>query len=194
MFRLCLSLIALIIGLVCIPAYADELPNPQPTPELTSATAQLFKVSLPLITRDGSSTIIPAANTGMQTVLTLVNKQRALAGCPALALDPQLTQAAQTQALDMAQHNFLGHIGTDGSDVGVRVDRTGYPWQIVAENLAVGQPTPDNAVAGWMSSANHRANILDCSLRETGIGFVYLPNDPGTAKWSFYWTQVFATR
>jgi uncharacterized protein YkwD len=94
----------------------------------------------------------------------------------------------------MAEHNYLGHTGTDGSDVSERVDRTGYPWQSVAENLSVGHDSAASAVLGWMGSSGHRANILDCTLRETGIAVVYLPNDTGATKWSFYWAEVFATR
>jgi len=29
----------------------------------------------------------------------------------------------------------------------------------------------------WMGSAGHRAKVLDCRLRETGVGYVKTPGD-----------------
>lgn len=185
MLRLCLILTTLLIGLTALPAYADEAPVP---------TAQSFQVSLPLVTNGNSGTSPTSTASVEETLVALINLQRAQAGCTPLAINPLLTQAAQAQAQDMADHNFIGHTGTDGSDVGVRVDRTGYSWMMIAENLSVGRPTADATLVAWMGSSTHRANILDCSLHETGIGFVHLPNDTGATAWSFYWTQVFATR
>jgi uncharacterized protein YkwD len=48
--------------------------------------------------------------------------------------------------------------------------RIGYA---VGENIAwatLWMATPKAIVAGWMASPGHRANILDATFRETGIG------------------------
>jgi uncharacterized protein YkwD len=39
----------------------------------------------------------------------------------------------------------------------------------------------------WMNSAGHRANILNCDLRNIGVGLAY------NAKHTPYWTQDFGT-
>ena len=49
------------------------------------------------------------------------------------------------------------------------------------------------APTGWMNSAGHRANILNCNLEETGVGYIYLQYDTGGVNYHHYWTQVFAT-
>jgi uncharacterized protein YkwD len=159
------------------------------------AVARPYQAALPLVIGGGSNgSVTPSTASLEQDVVTLINAQRSAVGCPALTIAPQLSQAAQAHALDMANNDFFDHVGSDGSDVGVRVDRTGYNWQVVAENLSSGRSTAAEAVAGWLTSPGHRANILDCSTRETGVGFVYLANDGGTAPWHYYWVQVFAAR
>ncbi|MEU3405248.1 CAP domain-containing protein [Streptomyces sp. NPDC006670] len=119
-------------------------------------------------------------------VVALVNQERAAAGCPAVTVNPMLTQAAQDHSADMAAHATMSHTGSDGSDPGGRITRAGYQWQTYGENVAYGYDTPEQVMEGWMNSPGHRRNILDCSYREIGIGLA----QPGQ-----YWTQDFgATR
>ena len=66
----------------------------------------------------------------------------------------------------------------------------GYRFRIVAENVAAGRLTPESAVQGRMESPEHRANILNCALRDTGVGVAEVPDDP---TYGIYWTQLFAT-
>jgi uncharacterized protein YkwD len=84
-----------------------------------------------------------------------------------------------------------------------RVQATGYNYAMLAENIAAGDATAQAVVNAWMGSPLHRSNILDCSLREIGIGYYYQPvdqanvrNDDGTLKGPFYyyWTQDFGAQ
>ncbi|MFD5143958.1 CAP domain-containing protein [Streptomyces sp. NPDC058401] len=119
-------------------------------------------------------------------VLTLVNQERATAGCPALTVNAQLTKAAQDHSEDMAAHSNMSHTGSDGSDPGQRITRAGYQWRTYAENVAYGYDTAAKVMEGWMNSPGHKRNILDCNVKEIGIGLA----QPG-----HYWTQDFgATR
>jgi uncharacterized protein YkwD len=68
----------------------------------------------------------------------------------------------------------------------------GYNYRLAAENIAAGAKTPAEAVALWMDSSGHRANILNCALHETGVGYVADPNDP--LNYGTYWVQDFGTR
>lgn len=163
----------------------------------TAAPHQLneYSVSLPLVIggqgqarSSHDSTILEAQ------VLTAINSIRQANGCPALTLAPELSAAARQHSYDMAYNDFYAHNGSDGSDMASRTEQAGYNWLSVAENIAVGQDTVDGVVQLWMNSPGHRAIILDCSMHETGIGFVYLENDPGTVTWHSYWTELFGTR
>ena len=68
----------------------------------------------------------------------------------------------------------------------------GYRYARAAENLAAGVDTPDAAVALWMRSPGHRANILNCQLRETGVGYIVDSSD--RLNYGVYWTEDFGTR
>ncbi|MCC6234170.1 MAG: hypothetical protein IT580_16115, partial [Verrucomicrobiales bacterium] len=45
---------------------------------------------------------------------------------PPVSLHAQLTAAARGHCADMFTNVFQGHVGTDGSTIGVRITRTGY--------------------------------------------------------------------
>lgn len=115
-------------------------------------------------------------------VLALVNKERAAVGCPVLTVNEKLTKAAQDHSEDMAAHSNMSHTGSDGSDPGQRITRAGYQWTTYAENVAYGYPTAAKVMEGWMNSPGHKRNILDCNVKEIGIGLA----QPGQ-----YWTQDF---
>ncbi|GGU86201.1 hypothetical protein GCM10010260_19040 [Streptomyces filipinensis] len=117
-------------------------------------------------------------------IVQLVNAERAKAGCQALTLNPALTKAAQAHSADMAAHQNMSHTGSDGSSPGDRITGAGYNWSAYGENVAYGYATADEVMAGWMSSPGHRANILNCSFQEIGVGLA----QPGS-----YWTQDFGT-
>ncbi len=128
-------------------------------------------------------------------VLNLVNQHRARAGCPALRLNAALTAAAKVHSAAMAEQNFFAHEAPDGTGMTDRLRDAGYSYQRAGENIFVGAKTASNAVAGWMKSSGHRANILDCRFTETGIAMTYQPDDaafPGNSvPYYRYWVQDF---
>jgi uncharacterized protein YkwD len=58
----------------------------------------------------------------------------------------------------------------------------GITYRSAGENIAKGQITPKAVVDAWMNSSGHRANILNASFTEIGVGYVSSGN---------YWTQMF---
>jgi uncharacterized protein YkwD len=134
-------------------------------------------------------------------VADLTNQQRQQHGCAvALVLSPQLTAAATAHSQDMALQDRFGHIGSDGSTMVSRIVATGYSYSLLAENVAAGQATAEDVVAGWMNSPGHRANILNCNLRDLGVGYYAQFNDQSNVQldsgqiggpYRYYWTQDF---
>lgn len=116
-----------------------------------------------------------------QRVFDLVNQERRKAGIAPLMLNTQLTKAAEDYAKTMADRNFFSHTGIDGSSPWSRIQATGYQASTVGENIARGQQTPEAVMQSWMASSGHRANILNGSFKEIGVGF-----DRN------YWVQDFA--
>jgi uncharacterized protein YkwD len=119
-------------------------------------------------------------------VFRLVNVERARAGCPALAAEPRLAAAAGAHSADMAAKHYFSHTSQDGSSLALRIDRTGYKWSRIGENIAKGQSTPAAVMTAWMNSPGHRANILNCQFRHLGVGLAFDGKAP-------VWTQDFAT-
>jgi nucleoid-associated protein YgaU len=127
-------------------------------------------------------------------VVELTNIERGKAGLAPIKFSSQLAVAAQEHSEDMAEEDFFSHDNPeDGSGAANRVSATGYRWSWVAENIYAGGDTPEEAVQGWMNSSGHRANILNPTAREIGVGYYFLAEDRGNVNYKHYWTQVFAT-
>jgi uncharacterized protein YkwD len=124
--------------------------------------------------------------TAEAAVLTLVNQERAKAGCAPLSVDARLATAARAHSADMANRNYFAHDTPEGVNVGTRVTNAGYRWSAVGENIAKGQPDAAAVMQAWMNSPGHRANILNCRFTNIGIGLAYQGRTP-------LWTQDFGT-
>jgi uncharacterized protein YkwD len=126
-------------------------------------------------------------------VLDLVNENRAagadcgssgqFAAAPPLSMNPALRCAARAHSLDMATANFFSHTNLAGEGPGERMSQAGYDGRAWGENIAFGQSTPAQVVAGWMNSPGHCANIMSPTFTEIGTGY----------HGSNRWTQVFGT-
>lgn len=138
----------------------------------------------------GSAQALSAADISAMeyAVLELVNQERAAYGLAPLSWNDELAAVARAHSYDMANRNFFDHTNPDGKSPFDRIRGAGITYSIAAENIAAGQSTPEAAVAAWMNSEGHRANILRDSLTEIGIG-LYVSN----SGYGYYWTQDFRT-
>jgi uncharacterized protein YkwD len=110
-------------------------------------------------------------------VLCLHNRERARHGLPRLRENPLLRRAAERHTDNMVSERFFDHTSPSGSTMVERIRRTGYTkrassWAL-GENIAWGSGSFATAAQihrSWMKSAGHRANILQRSFREIGIG------------------------
>ncbi|MCR1781185.1 CAP domain-containing protein [Nocardioides carbamazepini] len=123
-----------------------------------------------------------------QRVIRHVNRHRAEHGCPPVRLNRKLRRAARTHSVAMAAARTMAHYLPGEPTLGQRAAAAGYDgWLRLAENVATGFATPGAVLKAWMESPTHRANILDCGLREVGVGAV----QEGPRLW---WTQDFGVR
>ena len=110
-------------------------------------------------------------------VLCLHNRERAERGLSKLKENPKLRRAAERHSSHMVGASFFDHTSPGGADMVDRVRRTGYTsnarsWAL-GENIAWGSGRLASAAQihrSWMRSSGHRANILQRSFREIGIG------------------------
>ncbi|NJO39457.1 MAG: hypothetical protein HC769_09025 [Cyanobacteria bacterium CRU_2_1] len=126
-------------------------------------------------------------------VIRRTNAIRQSRGILPLAVNTQLTQAAQDYAKSMATQDFFSHTGADGSTWQRRIQAKGYNFSDAAENLAIGHKTPASVVNGWMNSSGHRYNMLADQVQEIGVGYFYLANDSGRVRSNHYWAESFGT-
>lgn len=158
-----------------------------PRPARTSSTPTA-RPSTPTTPRASRTPQAQSAPTGtVAQVVALVNKERAAAGCGPVTEDAQLDRAAQGHSDDMAARGFFDHTNPDGDGPGERITAAGYRWSTYGENIAKGQQTPQAVMDSWMNSPGHRANILNCSFKNIGVG---VHNGSG-GPW---WTQAFGAR
>jgi len=116
-------------------------------------------------------------------ILTLVNAQRADAGCHPLTASSSLDKLAQNFSDDMAARGFFDHTDPDGHTPWDRAKALGIT-NLGGENIARGQADAQAVMTAWMNSPGHRANILNCDYKTLGVGIHFGPGGP-------WWTQDF---
>ena len=123
-------------------------------------------------------------------VLAIVNTHRVSGGeCDGelfgpgspLSMDSNLRCAARNHSMDMGARDYFSHDTPEGESFVDRVDKTDYAGFPAGENIALGYPTPDAVMAGWMASPGHCKNIMNPNHTQIGIGHY------GEGS---YWTQV----
>ncbi|WP_214322827.1 CAP domain-containing protein [Nonomuraea sediminis] len=170
------------------PTTTTGRPRPEPT---TTGKPQPG----PTTTKPGPTTTKPRPTTTgqpqsgdasqyVQQILTLTNAERAKVGCGPLRMESQLQAAAQAHADDMAARDYYSHTSLDGRSPGDRITATGYGWRGWGENIYRSPKSPEEAMRGWMDSSGHRANILNCSYKDIGVGVNLSANGP-------WWVQDF---
>ena len=102
-------------------------------------------------------------------ILLLVNRDRAAAGLPPLALDRKLAEVARAHSGDMAAHDFVAHVSPTSGTFIDRVVRAGIRPTLLLENVGRAYTAAD-AQRGFMASPVHRRNVLDRRATHIGIG------------------------
>lgn len=123
---------------------------------------------------------------------SFANRARMASGLSLLAWDGSLAAAALAHAHDLVRSGRFSHDGSDGSNVMQRVSRQAGAWAVVGENLAMGMPRPDQAIAGWLESPPHRENLLRAEFTHAGAAVLELPRRPFVSP-GLMWVQVYGT-
>lgn len=113
-------------------------------------------------------------------VTKALNAEREANGLQPLTRSKELSSAAKIRAKEIA--TSFAHIRPDGSF-----------WYTVSpdargENLAKDYSTPEEVMAGWMESNDHKENILTDDYKTVGTGCYY-----DSATDTYYWVQLFGT-
>jgi uncharacterized protein YkwD len=151
-----------------------------------------FLLALPSILQPG---LVAAAPSQDQTafaarVLELTNAERQKLGLPPLAESEELQTSAQDYSQVLASSSCFDHTCGPVPNFVDRNDQAGYTgWTAIGENIAAGYPTPEQVVAGWLASPEHRANMLSPDFAEMGVGVTR-----GGGTFGTYWAEEFGRR
>ena len=116
----------------------------------------------------------------------LCGRQRFAAARP-LTWNTALGTAAQRHSRAMANGNYFAHRDPNGDLPADRAWDAGYRGRQIGENIAAGQGSPSKAMAGWLASPGHCANLMNPMFTQVGAACVANANsDEGV-----YWTMLF---
>jgi uncharacterized protein YkwD len=102
-----------------------------------------------------------------------VNEIRRERQAPVLSWNEDLASEARRHANNMSARSFFAHQDPKRGDIDQRLNLAAIEWNRCAENIyrekGFDDPVGD-AVQSWLESPEHRRNMLDSGLAETGVG------------------------
>ena len=151
--------------------------------EIKSANPQIAN---PDLIYPGQVLNIPTVNQSVtsyeQEVIRLVNEIRVERGLRELTYNWELSRVARYKSQDMHDNRYFSHTSPVYGSPFQMMKNFGITYRSAAENIARGQSSSQAVVNAWMNSSGHRANILNSSFTEIGVGYV---------AEGHYWTQMF---
>ena len=126
-------------------------------------------------------TVDEKADSFEREVVRLVNVERKKKGFSELKYNWQLCRVARYKSEDMRDRGYFSHTSPTYGTPYQMMRSFGITYRTAGENIAKGQVSPEAVVNAWMNSSGHRANILNPSFTEIGVGFAS----------GNYWTQMF---
>jgi uncharacterized YkwD family protein len=137
-------------------------PSPQPSPQ---------PVPQPPGGPGSESGKIQGLSADEQKMVELVNQERAKYGLAPLKVNMELVRVARLKAQDMVENNYFSHTSPTYGSPFEMMKQFGISYRTAGENLA-GAPSVEVAHQSLMNSSGHRANILNPSFTQVGIGVV----------------------
>ncbi len=195
---LCTCLTALLLILTAVPASAADavytvvkgdslwkiaVKHKIGVSEIIAANPQLKN---PDLIYPGDRVTIPGQDAAVlayeDEVIRLVNEIRVSNGLNALTKNWELSRVARYKSQDMAENRYFSHTSPTYGSPFQMIKAFGLTYRSAGENIAYGQRTPQEVMNAWMNSSGHRANILNASYTQIGVGY---------AANGRYWTQMF---
>ena len=153
------------------------------TSEIIQANPQ---VSNPDLIYPGQVLTIPQVSSAVTSfeseVVRLVNEIRVQNSLKPLTANWELSRVARYKSQDMRDRGYFSHTSPTYGTPFQMIKAFGLSFRTAGENIAKGYATPQAVVNGWMNSSGHRANILNASYTQIGVGYVAQRH---------YWTQMF---
>ncbi|MFA5602934.1 MAG: LysM peptidoglycan-binding domain-containing protein [Bacilli bacterium] len=118
-------------------------------------------------------------------VIRLVNTERTKVGSPPLTPNNELNRVARIKSEDFVKNNYFSHNSPTYGTPFDMLRSFGITFTAAGENIAKGQRTAQEVMNTWMNSSGHRANILNPTYNQIGVGVARDNNG------NLLWTQIF---
>jgi hypothetical protein len=129
----------------------------------------------------------PEADVYVQTVITLINAERATLNLAPLAEDSSLRAATMWHAQDMANHNYTGFIDSLGRDTEERLVAFGYSNFSGSMVWSTGPDSGEDAFN--VLKSKYRDSFVNKDVYHIGVGYGY-----NSSSDQHYWSYIFSTR
>lgn len=121
-----------------------------------------------------------------ETLISLLNEDRARYGLSALAVDPALCEVARIKAQDMLTNGYFAHTSPTYGNMRKMLTTFGVPYRGASENIARSRSVYHAEAAFLSSSTGHRQTLLGSQWTRVGVGVAV------TRAGFVYVSQVFA--
>jgi len=118
-------------------------------------------------------------------IAVAINAFRRKHGLRPLRVKPQLNASARQHSDEMGADGYFDHPSADGTVFWKRIQHyypsTHYRYWTVGENLLYASPSIDaaGAMAQWIASPEHLANLKNKNWRNLGVSAVHVPDAGG---------------
>jgi uncharacterized protein YkwD len=104
-----------------------------------------------------------------QKMINMINQERIAVGVSPVKLDLRLAAVGRAKANDMNINKYFSHTSPTYGSPWAMMQQVGLTVGWAGENISRTQSV-ERAMAGFMQSPGHRANILDPRFTHVGIG------------------------
>lgn len=127
-------------------------------------------------------------------IIDRTNIDRKQVGLSPLKENSALSYAAYLRAKDILDNQDFSHIASKSGAIKAQraIQVVGYRYSEAGENLAMGIDDPNEVVAQWILSPEHKENIFSKSFKETGVAV--LSGEFQGQRDTYIVVQLFGTR
>ena len=118
---------------------------------------------------NSAAPVVAASSADEQKMVDMINQERIAAGVNPLKVEPRLASVGLAKANDMKTNNYFSHTSPTLGSPWDMMKQAGLPVGWAGENIGKTQSV-ESAMAGFMNSPGHKANILDPRFTHVGIG------------------------
>lgn len=117
------------------------------------------------------------------TLLTLINNERAKHGLAPYMLDVTVDAASEARVAEVK--SYFAHTRNGGESFATVLNEYGVSFTSASEVLAAGQTSPEFVLTDWLNSPGHSGRILSSKYTRVGV------SHERTADGMDYWEVLF---